>query len=320
MQSVLSNSSSEILHSCPPNVEIPMFSLAGRVRTAEESFGEATSSTVTRNPPVLKKKKTLAALKRKAAAAKRNKKPLPGPILLLDVRRTYPRILIDAFNSCDVRRLEEVLDKYCVDDIIAVHRYSGLKNPYGKNLTRLKGRHLISGLWQQLFKSSPDFLFVPLETRAFYDSDYRVVVACQYTFSGTRMRDVRYAGISNEPVLEEKLSNSGRYSTDEQQLLNEIVNQCTQKYSPCTVLSNAFPGADSMAASTTRSLFAPGDLIIEASPDDQSPASFCVGSNPLTEKLSLNYKGTLIIYLNDSNRIYKYEFVYIAMHEVGLKG
>lgn len=285
--------------------------------------------------PVSKRKKTLTAVKRKAVAAKKSAKKPPGPILPLDVRRTYPRLLLNAFNSCDIRKLDEVLDKHGVEDLIAVHRYEGIKNPYGRNLTRLKGRQVVTGLWQTLFKSAPDFLFIPLETRAFYDPEYRVVIACQFTWSGTRVMDVRVASSTNESVLKEKLANSTRYLTDEQKILDELIEQQQQQsyhsraqhqstsglcesLVPYTLSSNAIASVvtNQTQTTSTRSLFYdPGELIIEASPEQRQPASFMVASSPMAQKLEMRCKGTLIVYLNEENRIFKYEFVYIAMHE-----
>lgn len=296
-------------------IDVPV--LSGRVRSAEQSFGEAQ---YTMQSVPAKRKKTVSAAKKKALAAKKNAAKLPGPILPLDIRRTYAKLLLNAFNSCDIRRLEEVLDKYCVPDILAHHRYEGIKNPYGRNFTKLKGRDVILGLWKTLFKSAPDFLFVPLETRAFYDLEYRVVVACQFTWSGTRVMDIKYAGLSNDSVLRDKLAHPNRYPTDEQLILQESVAEreghqpgmSTTASATSQTTSTASSSATVDTESNERSYFdGPGDLIIESA---ETP-SFSLSEAPMAQKLKMSCKGTFIVYLNEENMIHKFEFVYIAVHE-----
>lgn len=301
-------------------VDVPV--LSGRVRSAEQSFGEAQYA-MQSVPP--KKKKTVSAAKKKALAAKKNAAKLPGPILPLDIRRTYAKLLLNAFNSCDIKRLEEVLDKYCVPDILAHHRYEGIKNPYGRNFTKLKGREVILGLWKTLFKSAPDFLFVPLETRAFYDLEYRVVVACQFTWSGTRVMDIKYAGLSNESVLRDKLAHPNRYPTDEQLILNESIAE-KEAHQNATMSATADTASQTAAAttvdteSTEKSFFhGQGELVLESSEDSETPL-FSLSEAPMAQKLKMSCKGTFIVYLNEENMIHKFEFVYIAVHEAEALG
>lgn len=321
-----------------------MESLSGNVRTAEESFGLKSTSAIA--VPAAKRRKTVSAAKRKAQAAKKSAKRPPGPILSLDIRRTYPKLLLNAFNSCDLKRLEDVIDKYGTEDIVALHRYEGISNPYGRNFTRLKGREVFLSLWQSLFKSAPDFLFLPLETRAFYDLEYRVVVACQFTWSGTRVLDVKYAGISNESILKEKLAHPTRYLTDEGQLLEQLrvekgesirststaaASSATDDTQPATVINESSSGeniilsssavvAEETSVDDSRMLFAPGELVIEASVEDKNPVSFFVADMPRAQKLEMSCRGTFIVYLNEYDKIYKIEFVYIAMHEAEATG
>lgn len=305
--------------------------------------------------PTKKKKMTAAATKKKAAAAaaaaasvstanlgsaggalsdEGPKKVPPGPILPLDVRRTYPKMLLNTFNSCDLNRLTDVINRHTVEDFIALHRYEGIQNPYGRNLTKLKGRTVVLNLWQSLFKSAPDFFFNPLETRAFYDPEYRVVVACKFTWSGTRVMDIKYAENVNELVLKKKLANPSQFTTDEDQLLLQLkeerekrtpnaTNGSSNNNSTGNASRDAVHRNDPAAASSHVSaseahglFFGPGDLIIEATDTVKQPASFFLDEAPLARRMEMRCKGTFILYLNDDNLIYKYEFVYISMDEL----
>lgn len=219
-----------------------------------------------------------------------------------DVRRTYSKVLLNAFNSCDERRLTEVLETYCVESIVGIHRYEGVQNPYGsRNVTTVKGKSLVLSMWCMLFKSAPDFFFQTLDTQCFVDKESRMVVASKFKWSGTRIMDVKVTEATNEIVLRRKLANKKRFDASELDLLRELTGEQrepTQKHEE----SGLFYGR--------------GDMVLEG-PEDNGDAAICFQlDKPLTQTLEMRCQGSFIVYLNDLNRIYQYEFVYISMDEV----
>lgn len=238
-----------------------------------------------------RKKRKLEPKKAKISVLYRASMPLS------DMRRTYSKILLNAFNSCDEHRLREILDRYCVESIVGIHRYEGVQNPYGsRKLTTVKGKELIMDMWCSLFKSAPDFLFQTLDTQCFVDEESRMVVASKFKWSGTRVMDIKIAEASNEAVLRHKLANKRRFDTSELDLLREL-NSDPQRQD---IESDLFNGQD--------------DLTID-NETGATAVSFRLDA-PLSEKLEMRCQGTFIVYLNEVNRIYQYEFVYISMDEV----
>jgi hypothetical protein len=248
-------------------------------------------------------------------------KPIdPSPILPVDIRRTYPIILLNAFNSCDVRKLQEVLNTYCTEDMIAIHRYEGKHNPYARPNAKLKGRRMVYNMWEMLFKSAPDFYFTILETRAFYDPRYRVVVATKFTWFGTRVMDVKYSEQINEVILQSKLQKREELSID----INNILSQMINKHHINTLgsVKNTLPGISGIASSSeesgstvkNESLFG-GENEFVAEEVDHISGKFYLEEIPMIKQQEMRCKGTFIVYLNDDNLIYQYEAVYISVEE-----
>lgn len=125
---------------------------------------------------------------------------------VVDGRRTYSQLLLNTFNSCDITKLKSVLDRYCVDNLYSVCLYDGTNNPYAPPSTELRGKEGHVDLWTALFKSAPDFLFVGEFLEAYIDPRSKLcVVRSKFTFSGTRVVDIKIANEINNQVLEEKL-------------------------------------------------------------------------------------------------------------------
>lgn len=221
-----------------------------------------------------------------------------------DARRTYSKVLLNAFNSCDERRLTEVLETYCVESIVGIHRYEGVQNPYGsRNVTTVKGKSLVLQMWCTLFKSAPDFFFQTLDTQCFVDKESRMVVASKFKWSGTRIMDVKVAEATNEIVLRRKLANKKRFDASELDLLRELTGEQREPIQKQDE-SGLFYGR--------------GDIVLEGPEENNgNTASICFQlDKPLTQTLEMRCQGSFIVYLNDINRIYQYEFVYISMDEV----
>lgn len=242
-------------------------------------------------------------------------KAISAPIAANDTRRTLAKMMLNTFNSCDVQKLRDVLATRCIEEMIAVHRYEGIQNPYGRPVTKLKGQSQILDMWQSLFKSAPDFFFNSLETRAFYDPEYRVVVACKFTWGGTRILDIKVAEQMNEEVLRQKLAHAADYPTDQQQLMEVMLKEreALRATSSAAVVEDINTTAlNSSIQTETKSLFQGAG---EFSIPEGASAKFYVDQTPLAKKMEMRCKGTFIVYLNEANLISKIEFVYISMAE-----
>lgn len=260
------------------------------------------------------KRRRITAPKKKK---KKEIKPKPGPILPSDIRRTYPRIFLNTFNGCDINKVIEIAAKYCTEDFVQTYRYEGVQNPYGRNVTSWNGREAFENVWRTLFKSSPDFFFEVQETRAFYDPEYRVVVASKFSWRGTRILDIKVAEKANAEVLKHKLENAGDFTTDESKLL-EIVMQEKQKLKAATGHGSSEPdSASSSTAPLKKAELQVGDSLFDQTGDIalEHKVKLVIGENQIAQKREMRCKGTFIVYLDDDNKIYKVEFVYIAMDE-----
>lgn len=113
---------------------------------------------------------------------------------ITDARRTYSQMLLNAFNSCDMRILGKIFNQYCTSDIITVSLYDGIQNPNGNNSTEMRSVSNLISLWTSLFKSAPDLLFQSDFLTAYVDPVARVsVVKSKFRMTATRVVDVKFA-------------------------------------------------------------------------------------------------------------------------------
>lgn len=113
---------------------------------------------------------------------------------ITDARRTYSQMLLNAFNSCDIRTLGKIFNQYCTPDIISVSLYDGIQNPNGNNSTEMRSVTSLISLWTSLFKSAPDLLFQSEFLTAYVDPEAQVsVVKSKFRMTATRVVDVKVA-------------------------------------------------------------------------------------------------------------------------------
>lgn len=127
-----------------------------------------------------------------------------------DVRRTYSQLMLNAFNSCDARKLYKAFATYCTPDFYSELKYDGVNNPFASKVIATKGleQHVI--LWTALSKSVPDFLFEGEFEEAYISkvsADKRCVVRSKITMNGTRVLDLKFARRVNAQVIKRKLKN-----------------------------------------------------------------------------------------------------------------
>jgi hypothetical protein len=168
--------------------------------------------------------------KRKKRRSKTMKKevpppPPPPPLSKKDVRKVYSSMLLNTFNSCDTKKLHTILTKYATEDVVEIHRYDGVKNPFGRNFAKISGRTAVIQMWETLFRSAPDFFYTILDSDVYHaeagDGQWKVTVSSAFKFKGTRIADIHVAKLVNSKVLEKKLGEPEQFVTDEEQLLKQ---------------------------------------------------------------------------------------------------
>lgn len=147
---------------------------------------------------------------RKALEKKKRKLPRAAVALprqpVTDGRRTYAQLLLNAFNSCDISKVRNVLEQYCVPELYSVCLYDGTKNPYAAESTEVRTIEGHITMWSALFTSAPDFLFEGEFQEAYFDPNTKLcVVRSKFVFHGTRVMDVKIAEVVNDKVIKEKL-------------------------------------------------------------------------------------------------------------------
>ena len=307
-------------------------SVNSAVRTPDEASIHSKSPTVPLLPvsgtseEPKSNKKTKSSSTHKKRLKKKNKlppaRPPPPPISKFDVRKTFARLLLNTFNSCDVKKLNDVLNTYCADDVVAIHRYDGTKNPYGHDYTRVEGRSANINLWTALFKSAPDFFYDVLDANAYYTPDWKVMVASRFHWCGTRVADIRVARTTNERILEKKLFESSKYITDEQQLLEQLMTEKQRVMDDCSLLSSidstspradddSIPDKDDISFFKEESYFYTDRRQMVATDGDK----FYIDPALLQQKKQMECVGTLFCELNDERKIVKMEFVFTSLEE-----
>jgi hypothetical protein len=213
---------------------------------------------------------------------------VPPPISSRDPRLAFPRTFIKAINSSDLSLLKELLQEHGTEDMVAVHRYDGEKNPYGRDLIHIDGREKILELWAILLKSSPDFMFTLYETRAFYSHDWNPVITTRYEWQGTRVVDIRV--VHNTPS-------------------NSVESDQTGLSSSSSVSSAAGDGSNASSEEDSRpdeSFYNAKDNKLATNRNDK----FYLDSTPLIQKIPQQFTGNYIIHLNKENKVFKWEFVF----------
>jgi len=233
----------------------------------------------------------------------------PPPIAANDIRRNLCKIIMNAFHSCDVKKLRDVLEQYGsgTDEIVEIHRYEGIQNPHGKNYSRYEGLENILQLWMALFKSAPDFCFELFNHKSSYDPDWMVIVSCEYTMVGTRIMDVRISLPNNAmPPCD---ANSGNYGNN----ISHPEREETDSPNSADTIE------ESLFSSVTRNELVVSNnkncAVIQDVSAAQNARIFLDTTTTLKQPCQLRYRGKFQLFLNGFQKIYKIEFVYTAIEE-----
>eukprot|EP01040_Poterioochromonas_malhamensis_P007375 gene7375-7957_t len=257
--------------------------------------------------PAMPNKKKGVKTGKKTSATTTMRQP-PPPIPRSDVRYTYPRVLLNAFNSCDAVKLREVLSNYTSEDVACIHRYEGGNNPYGRDYTRLDGRQTVTQMWIGLFKSAPDFFFDVLDTRAFHSPDWNLVIAARYNWVGTRVSDISLTrAADHERTAQLRLFSSKDHLTEDaslRQQLEEEKEKTLQHTTPHKADDSDNKGSGERKK-VVEPLFQGKELVLLKGED------FLLESKPCARR-EMRFSGRLLLHLNPDNKINKIEFVYSA--------
>jgi hypothetical protein len=228
----------------------------------------------------------------------------PPPIPPNDPRRNLCKIVMNAFHSCDIKKLKDTLEQYCSvpNDIVEVHRYEGMLNPHGRDYSRMEGMESILQLWTALFKSAPDFCFELFNHQTYYDPDWKVVVTCDFHMCGTRIIDVKVS----QPVNEEEQDICGSATTSSGSD-SGIVPPSTSS-SMKTKEESLFEGKGLVISSASTA-------VSDAGNQDQSTKIYVDTVKTLKQPCKLSYKGKFTVFLNEAQKINKIDFVYTEMEE-----
>lgn len=159
--------------------------------------------------------------------------------------------------------------------------FVGIQNPYGRNISRVKGRDAYVNMWSALVKSAPDFFFDILETRAFYDpSTYHMIVASKFSWFGTRVMDVKF---STKP----QVAGDAQANSSENKEENKS-NDATESKAD-TVDEYIFSSEKSNEFDT--------ENVNEAKAESETTGKFYVDTTPLKQKLQMSCKGTFLVYI-----------------------
>lgn len=258
-------------------------------------------------PAMPNKKKGVKTGKKTSATTTMMRQP-PPPIPRSDVRYTYPRVLLNAFNSCDAVKLREVLSNYTSDDVACIHRYEGGNNPYGRDYTRLDGRQTVAQMWIGLFKSAPDFFFDILDTRAFHSPDWNVVIAARYNWVGTRVSDISLTrAADHERAAQLRLFSSKEHLTENESLRQQLEEEKEKALQHTT--THKADDSDSKGSAERKKVVEPlfqGKELILLKGED-----FLLESKPCARR-EMRFTGRLLLHLDADNKINKIEFVYCA--------
>lgn len=217
---------------------------------------------------------------KKKSNGKSSKKPTsliqpPPPIPRSDIRYTYTRLLLSAFNSCDPVQLQDVLSTYTTEDVVSIHRSEGdHSNPLTSSYCRLDGRQTTIQMWIGLFKSAPDFFFQIRDTRIFHSPDWNVIVASKFDWVGTRVSDVSLAKSEGEGARALPSADDANAPIHAQRKV---------------VVEPVFQGKEQLSLEQGES------LVLESKP---------------CERKEIRCSGRILLHLTTENKIMKIEFIY----------
>lgn len=258
----------------------------------------------------------------------------PPPIPANDARRNFCKIVMNAFHSCDIKKLREVLEQHgCAnDEIIELHRYEGIQNPHGRNYTRIEGLENILQLWMALFKSAPDFCFDLFNHKTTFDPDWKVIVSCQFTMVGTRIMDVKISqpvatnGTSADDSSCTSTSTDSHCSTHDISSHNNHYNNSSNSNSSIVTSSTTtstmkiaeesyFTGKSLVVSNTSAAMSTSNTSVTSTGNQQPSAKIYLDTTTTLKQPCQLRYKGKFSVFLDEFQKISKLEFVYTAMEE-----
>lgn len=105
-----------------------------------------------------------------------------------DIRRRYPGLFRDAFNSCDKAVFHKMLLTHCLTGCSASYKYVGTANPFSNSdHTEVIGLEAVSTFWEAVFVAIPDSLFDIVETKFRLLPNKQTSIVCKFLYSGTKV-------------------------------------------------------------------------------------------------------------------------------------
>lgn len=250
-----------------------------------------------------------------------------------DVRRTYTSVIIESFNSCDMRLLMSNYKSYCSKDLVTITKYLGsveylgadsvftgnslwLLITFRNQLTYINAYVGIddnAALWGMLFVSAPDFLFTILSTKVEPVMDSSSPISCiissTFTFSCTRVCDVeveRYSETRYNIQCSEPEDESDAVA-DDSSVVSAVSSNLSlfQRTEDCSIPAEL----DTSDMTSVVSIESKGVMN-----NINGSVKFKKGAT-LSKVKDIRCVGTFHIHVDRNNKIRKYEFVYCGTEE-----
>eukprot|EP01031_Cornospumella_fuschlensis_P032422 gene32422-39207_t len=106
-------------------------------------------------------------------------------ILKNDIRRSYPAMFANVYNSCDESLMNKYLHTFYRPDFAMQHRFSPAKKAMGKKDEEVAGLKNIADFWWDKMNFSPDVHFALKEAQVTARSDGTGMVQFNYALSST---------------------------------------------------------------------------------------------------------------------------------------
>lgn len=83
-----------------------------------------------------------------------------------DLRHSYSRIIVDAFNTGNSTLMIDALKSFCAPNVSVREYFTGVDNPYGPNYRELCGYEAIATYWNIISSAIPDGIITVKNTKA----------------------------------------------------------------------------------------------------------------------------------------------------------
>lgn len=158
-----------------------IFEQTRRTKRSREVIASSGASSTTSSQDGRNKKTPASAITSTSLKAARSSLPAD------DLRLRLVTIFADGYNTQTKSVLMDILQTYCHENCLAVHKYIGNENPYGAKYIELQGIEAIGSYWELLFCAIPDSVYDVEETKVRILRNHHSAIVAKFVFTGTKM-------------------------------------------------------------------------------------------------------------------------------------